>query len=171
VSLVPAILILLYVGYSTMVPRYSAVAYFENFGFNLRLDFYRTDEAVDTGRYLTVINSGGYYRFMIQGWDWTHRARTSVYRIDANRLAALSAMGYDYEMTLKPWNAAPAGSGRGDRWQYLGAFDFAFPPGEKPRLEFFDAQPAECIPMGKADPSSWTDKPRVSARRAACPSP
>lgn len=172
VAVVPALAISLYVGYYTMVPRYSAVAEFEDYGFNLRLDlFLSSDEARDSGRYLSVINGGSYQTRMLQGWDWAHRARTSVYRIDANHLAVSSAFGYDYRITLKPFDFAPVVSDDGEGWQYLGAFDFAFAPGKKPRLMFFDPRVAECIPMGAIPPGQWAGKPRPQARHASCPSP
>jgi hypothetical protein len=170
VAIVPALLVSAYVGYRLMVPRYSAVVDFEKLGFNLRLDLYLTaDEARDSGRYLSVIDGGSYHTKMIPGWDWAHRARTSVYRIDDNHIAVLSALGYDYQITLQPFGFAPVVSDRGEQWQYLGAFDFTFPPGERPRLQFFDAQLAECIPMGPNDRSDWTGKPRPQARHASCP--
>jgi len=171
VSLVPAISILAYVGYYGLVPRYSAVAYFETFGFNLRLDLFLTDETKNSGRYLTVIDPSAYHQFLIDGSDWQHRARTSVYRIDANHIAVLSALGHDYTVTLNPFSAAPVGSDTGAQWQYLGAFDFAFPPNAKPRLQFVDAHSAECIPMGQLDPTSWVTMPRPQARQVSCPSP
>jgi hypothetical protein len=173
VAVVPAAAILLYVGYYMLVPRYSAVADFDKLGFNLRLDFYLSDdEARDSGRYLSVINGGSYHTVMIPGWNWSHHARTSVYRIDANHLAVLSALGYDDKITLTPFAFAPIVSDPGEGWQYLGAFDFNFPPGKPPRLEFFPAaQLAECIPMGTDDPNKWADKPRAAARRDSCPTP
>ncbi len=170
-SSVPAIFFLAYVGYYDFLPSHSAVAYFDNFGFNLRLDLYRADEIKDSGRYLSVIDGGGYYSFMIQGSDWQHRARTSVYRIDATHLAVLSAQGHDYAITLKPFAATPVISDFGAQWQYLGAFDFVFPPNQKPRLKFVDPRSPECIPMGRIDPASWATMSRPQARRTACPSP
>jgi hypothetical protein len=172
VAVVPAILISLYTGYYILVPRYSAVVDFEKLGFNLRLDLYLSgDEGRDSGRYLSVINGGSYHTHMVAGWDWSHRARTNVYYIDANHLAVLSAFGYDYEITLKPFDVTPLVSDSGEQWQYLGAFDFGFPPGMRPRLQFFSSKLAECIPMGTIDPSAWTGKPRPQARRATCPTP
>jgi hypothetical protein len=172
ISLVPAIFILGYVGYYMLVPRYSAVAEFEKLGFNLRLDLYLSDdEARDSGRYMNVITSRTYERFMIPGWDWSHRARTSVYRIDDNHIAVLSALGHDYKIALKPFELAPVVSDLGEQWQYLGAFDFTFPPGERRRLEFFDPHLAECIPMGANDPATWTGEPRPQARQTSCPAP
>ena len=135
VAALPAIAISSYVGYYMLVPRYSAVADFEKLGFNLRLDFYLTDDELrDSGRYLSVINGGSYHTVMLGGWDWAHKARTSVYRIDEQHLAVSSALGYDYQITLQPFGFAPVVSDRGEQWQYLGAFDFAFPPGRQPRL-------------------------------------
>jgi hypothetical protein len=172
VAVIPAAIISLYVGYYMLVPRYSAVVEFDKFGFNLRLDlFLSDDEGRDSGRYLSVINGGSYHTVMIPGWDWSHHARTSIYRIDDNHLAVLSALGYDGKITLKPFGIGPVVSDRGDGWQYLGAFDFLFPPNGRPRLQFFDSRLAECIPMGMAEPSSWADKPRAAARHANCPSP
>ncbi len=170
VAVVPALLISAYVGYYMLVPRYSAVEDFDKYSFNLRLDLYLTDdEARDSGRYLSVINGGSYHTVMIPGWDWGHKARTSIYRIDANQIAVLSALGYDYQITLTPFQFAPAGSDRGDGWQYLGAFDFAFPRRGTARLEFFDSELAECIPMGTIAPSKWADQPRAQVRRVTCP--
>jgi hypothetical protein len=171
ISLLPSAILLAYTGYYTLVPRYSSVAEFERFGVNLRLDFFRANEEVlDTGRYLTVIRGGSFRSFMLQGWDWTHRARTSLYRIDDNHFAVLSPLGYDYVLTVKPPSFTPVVSDSGAQWQYLGAFDFAFPNG-KARLLFFDSPVAECIPMGKSDPATWTNKPRPQVRRESCPSP
>ncbi|MGA8401220.1 MAG: hypothetical protein WB697_15120, partial [Stellaceae bacterium] len=66
----------------------------------------------------------------------------------------------------------PIKTGSGDDWEYLGAYDFIFPPHEKARLEFFDSQQlAECIPMGNEDPATWAKEPRAAARRATCPTP
>ena len=171
IALLPSAVLLAYTGYYMMVPRYSSVAEFERLGFNLRLDLYLTDdEALDSGRYLTVISGGSYQSFMLQGWDWAHRARTSLYRIDDNRIAALSALGYDYQITVKPFSYAVV-SDSGAGWQYLGAFDFVFRPGAKARLQFLDDRSPECIPMGKSDPASWMSKPRPQARQASCPTP
>jgi len=173
VAAVPAIGALCYVGYYLWVPRYSAVATFEDtLDINLRLDFYLTEpDARESGRYLSVINSMASDTFNIPGWDWARKARTSIYRIDANHLAVLSAMGNDFMVTIKPFAFAPVISDNGEQWRYLGAFDFAFAPGERPRLEFFDGQLAECIPMATTDATGWAGKPRAHARQATCPSP
>jgi hypothetical protein len=173
VALMPAVFILGPVAYYGLVPRYSHVAYFwDNFGFNLRLDLFRTDETKDSGRYLTVITEFGYDRMAIEGSDWLHRARTSIYRIDRNHVVALSALGHDYTITLKPFATALVASEPGAQWQYLGAFDFVFPPGVKARLEFAEPKSSpECIPMGRTDPASWATMPRPQARAATCPSP
>ena len=172
ISIIPALVVSAYVGYYMLVPRYSAVADFDAYGFNARLDLYLTDdEARDSGRYLSVINGGSYHTAMLQGWDWAHRARTSLYRIDDNHLAILSAFGSDYMITLKPFSLAPIVSDSAEGWQYLGAFDFTFPPKRRPRLMFFDQNVAECIPMGTIDPAKWAGKPRWAARHANCPSP
>lgn len=172
IAAVPALLLSLYVGYYMLVPRYSAVAHFDEYGFNVRLDlFLSNDEARDSGRYLSVINGTSYHTVMIPGWDWAHKARTSLYRIDDNHIAVLSALGHDEEITLTPFAVGPVVSDSAQRWQYLGAFDFTFPPGERPQLAFFDPQLAECIPMGTKDLATWTGEPRAQARRATCPTP
>ena len=182
IAVLPAIALSLRAGYYMLVPRYSAVVDFEKLGFNLRLDLFLSgNEASDSGRHLSVIYGGSYQTRMLQGWDWAHRARTSIYRIDDNHLAVLSALGYDYRITLKPFEFAPLVSAggvpasgvpdNGEQWQYLGAFDFTFPSNGRPRLQFFDPQVAECIPMGTIDPSRWAGKPRPQARRDTCPSP
>jgi hypothetical protein len=174
VAVVPAAAVSLYTAWYMMVPRYSAVRDFDKYGFNVRLDLFLTDnEAHDSGRYLSVIHDNGYYTTMIPGWDWAHRARTGLYRIDDNHLAVLSAQGHDEEITIKPFAIMPIKKGaRSDNWEYLGAFDFIFPPRTGARLEFFDPQKlAECVPMGNDDPAGWTKEPRAQARRAACPTP
>lgn len=171
ISLLPSAVLLVYTGYYTFVPRYSSVAEFERFGFNLRLEFFRPNEEVlDTGRYLTMIRGGSVRRFMLEGWDWVHRARTSLYRIDDNHFAVLSPRGYDYILSLTPLSFTPVVSDSGAQWQYLGAFDFAFSNG-KARLLFFDPQVAECVPMGKSDPAICTSKPRPQFRHESCPTP
>ena len=171
VAVVPALGLSLYVGYYMMVPRYSALASFEQYGFNVRLDLYLTDdEARDSGRYLSVISGGSYHTFTLPGWGWSHRARTSLYRIDENHIAVLSPMGTDDKITLKPFAVEPAVSQGSEQWQYLGAFDFTFPPAERPRLDFFDAHLAECIPM-TTDKAAWAGEPRASAHSQRCPNP
>jgi hypothetical protein len=183
VAAVPGLIISSYVAYMTFVPRYSAIADFSKLGFNVRLDLFRTrpGESHDSGRYLNVIKGMADHSFMLPGWDWQHKARTSLYFVDANHIAVLSPMGADYLVTVEPFAAAPvaaapvvvapAGEDQGAGWRYLGAFDFLFPSGEPPRLEFFDSQLAECVPMGPGDPAGWADKPRAQARRASCPTP
>jgi hypothetical protein len=172
VAVLPALVISAYVGYYMLVPRYSAGVDFDQYGFNVRLDLYLTDdEARDSGRYLSVIDGGSYHTVMLPGWDWSHRARTSLYRIDDNHIAVLSPLGTDDEITLKPFAVQPAVSDSSQQWQYLGAFDFTFPPGARPRLEFFDQQHlAECIPM-TTDKAAWAVEPRASARSERCPNP
>jgi hypothetical protein len=131
-----------------------------------------TDPAAsDSGRYLSVITGGSYKTQMLEGWDWSHRARTSIYLIDPAHIAVLSALGYDYEIGLKSVGFVPLVPDGAERWHYLGAFDFTYPPGKSPRLQFFDAQLPECIPMGSSDPATWRDKPRAQARQASCPTP
>ena len=171
VAAVPAAAVSLYTAWFMMVPRYSSVEDFDKYGFNVRLDFFLSeDEQRDSGRYLSVIHSGGYYTAMIPGWDWAHRARTSLYRVDDNHLAVLSAEGHDEEITLKPFSMAPLSSGSGAGWEYLGAWEFVFPPHTGARLEFFEPrQLAECIPMGTVDPAIWAARPRPQARRRTCP--
>lgn len=174
VAVVPAAAVSLYAAWYMMVPRYSAVQDFDKYGFNIRLDLFLTDnEAHDSGRYLSVIHDNGYYTTMVPGWDWPHRAHTSLYRIDDNHLAVLSAQGHDEEITIKPFAMMPIKKGAsGDKWDYLGAFDFIFPPHTRARLKFFDPQQlAECIPMGNDDPAGWAKEPRAPARRATCPTP
>jgi hypothetical protein len=172
VAVVPALAVSAYVAYFMLVPRYSSVIDFDRYNFNLRLDLYLTDdEARDSGRYLSVIAAGTYRTQMLPGWDWSHKVRTSIYRVDDNDIAVLSALGYDYKISLKSAKFEPIGSDRGEQWQYLGAFDFIHPTGLRRRLQFFGAQLAECIPMGTDDPSQWRDKPRAAARRASCPAP
>jgi hypothetical protein len=173
VALVPAVFVLGPAAYYALVPRYSCVAYFwDKFLFNVRLDLFRTDETQDSGRYLTVITEFGYNRVAIEGSDWLHRARTGIYRVDGNHIVALSALGHDYMITLKPFATAPIASESGAQWQYLGAFDFVFPPGVKARLEFVEPKSSpECIPMARTDPASWATMPRPQVRAATCPSP
>lgn len=170
VAVVPAVAIICYVGYFVWVPRYSAVAYFyDTLGFNLRLDLYWTDDdARRSGRYLSVITASTYHAFNILGQGWTRNARASVYRIDDNHIAVLSALGNDDKITLTPFAAAPVADDTGEAWQYLGAFEFAFPPGLRPFLQFFGAsQVAECIPMG-TDRPDWADMARAQARHPSC---
>jgi hypothetical protein len=167
----PTALIFTYVGFYYWMPSYSAVAYFDRYGFNVRLDFYQTDDEMrDSGRYLSVIAGSAYHTVMLPGWGWARRARTSVYRIDEGHIAVLSPLGYDYRVTLYPFAFVPVVSDDGAQWQYLGAFDFLFPPDGRPRLQFFDAHLPECIPMS-GDPGSWAALPRAQARQANCPTP
>jgi len=171
VAVLPAAAISLYTAWYMLVPRYSAVAECPQYDFNVRLDLYLSDdEARDSGRHLSLITGSQYHIAMIPGWDWSHRARTSLYRIDDNHLAVLSAEGRDEEITMRPFVMTPLREGSGEGWLYLGAFDFVFSPHGVARLGFFTSQQlAECIPMGKDDPAGWAAKPRAAARRATCP--
>ena len=169
VAAIPSLLVAAYIGYRLFVPRYTAVVDFDRLGFNLRLDFYQNAaDPADSGRYLTVIRGSASHTVMLPGWDWAHWARTNVYRIDDNHIAVLGPRGNDGELTLNPFAVAPVVSDPGEQWQYLGAFEFTFPPGQRPRLQFFDTNLAECIPMGTNDPGDWSGRPRPQARRATC---
>jgi hypothetical protein len=171
IAVVPALAISAYVAFYTQVPAYSAVVHFDQLGLNLRVDLYlTTNEARDSGRYLTVVNGGYLHTVMLDGGDWAHFARTSAYRIDENHLAVLVPLGRDYEVTLQPFAIAPLVSDNGKGWQYLGAFDFAFPAETKARLGFYDQQLAECVPMGRIDPATWVTMARPAVRAAQCPS-
>jgi hypothetical protein len=150
---------------SQISPAESAEVFFPELELTVKLQFYYTWGDNDSGRYISVTNRNGNVRGKIDGWDWAHNARTSIYVTSEGNVAILGPAQSDYIVDNKTqqlkylWGAGKSS----EIWKYMGAFDF----GEK-ALHFFPAaDQKECIPMRMEydlDPSL----PRNQYRREAC---
>ena len=160
--------------YQTCVPVYSAS--FTDKNVTLKLEFFRANDLFSDGldskvRYLTLTGPNGRVKYGMQGWDWIHRARTSVYATENGNFAVL---GPDYEDVLidtGQLTTSHAFRVASQDWTYLGAFDFVRGQnGDHDRSFRFipAAEQAECVPTG---PSSGGEvwSPRNAAREQRCP--
>jgi hypothetical protein len=160
--------------YQALVPVYSASLTEKDV--TLKLEFFRANDLFgdgldSSGRYLTLTSPNGRVRYNMQGWDWIHRARTSVYATQGGNFAVL---GPDYDDVLidigqlATFRAFRVAS---QDWTYLGAFDFApAQAGHRDRgLRFIPAtEQAECVPTAPLSNSeAWW--PRGAARKQRCP--
>jgi hypothetical protein len=162
--------------YQAFVPAYSAS--FTERGVTLELQFFRgndifSDGLASSGRYLTLTSPNGRVRYNMQGWDWIHRARTSIYATESGNFAVL---GPDYDDVLIDTGrlvTSRAFRVASQNWTYLGAFDFAEAQsgGHGKTLRFIPAtEQAECVPTGPlSDGEAWW--PRAAARNQRCPAP
>jgi hypothetical protein len=163
---VPAALGLAYLYVSSqIIPAKSAEVSFPELDVTVKLQFYFTWGDNDSGRYISVTNRSGTIRGKIDGWDWAHNARTSIYATPEGNVAILGPAQSDYiadNKTLQLKYLWSAGNSS-ETWKYMGAFDLG-----KPSLHFFRvSDQKECIPMlmeYEPDPSL----PRSRYRRASC---
>jgi hypothetical protein len=150
---------------SQISPAESAEVFFPELDVTVKLQFYYTWGDNDSGRYVSVTNRNGNVRGKIDGWDWAHNARTSIYVTPEGNVAILGPAQSDYIVDNKTIQLKYLwGAGRSPEiWKYMGAFDFG-----KQSLHFFPASDQkECIPMlmeYKPDPSL----PRSGYRRRSC---
>jgi hypothetical protein len=150
---------------SRITPAQSAEALLPELDATIKLKFYYSWGDNDSGRYISVTDRNGNVRGKIDGWDWAHHARTSIYATPEGNLAILGPAQSDYlvdRKTLQLKNLWGAGKSS-EIWKYLGAFDF-----QERSLHFFPAaDQKECIPMlmeYDPDPSL----PRSQYRRQGC---
>ena len=69
-------------------PVHSASVSIPELGTTIKLDFYMVwDETQESGRYLTVSTQKASVRSVIEGFDWFHNARTSIYQTPTTRLS------------------------------------------------------------------------------------
>jgi len=130
--------------HSKIIPAKSGEVFFPEVETTVKLQFYYTwgDES---GRFVTITTPNGTVRGNIEGWDWAHYARTSIYVTPEGNVAILGQAQDDYIVDSKTLQLTQLLSGRGssDRWKYIGAFDNG-----KPSLHFYPAsEQRECIPM------------------------
>jgi hypothetical protein len=160
--------------YQTFVPAYSAS--FLNKNVTLKLEFFRANDLFGDGldskvRYLTLTGPNGRVKYGMQGWDWSHRARTSIYATDNGNFVVL---GPDYEDVLI--DVGQLTTSRAFRiasqdWTYLGAFDFVRGQnGDHDRtFRFISAtEQAECVPSWPLSDGE-ARLPRGAARKQRCP--
>jgi hypothetical protein len=149
-------------------PVHSASVIIPELNTTIKLDLYVVwDETQESGRYLTVSTQKASVRSQIDGFDWGHNARTSIYQTPEHTIAVLGPMETDYvidprRVELK--SLSPYASSVG--WNYIGAFDIG---GAGPMLQFFPAsrQP-ECIPMRTSREEYWTKMSRAEYRKQNC---
>jgi hypothetical protein len=130
--------------HSRIIPAKSGEVFFPEIDTTVRLRFYYTwgDES---GRFVTVTTRNGTIRGSIEGWDWAHYARTSIYVTPEGNVAILGQSEYDYMIDSKTLQLTQLLPGRvsSERWKYMGAFDTG-----QPALHFYPAsEQKECIPM------------------------
>jgi hypothetical protein len=148
-------------------PVHSASVFIPELNTTIKLDLYVIwDVTQESGRYLTVSSQEASVRSQIDGFDWMHNARTSVYETPEHKIVVLGPSGADYvidprrgELKRLPSFASSVG------WNYVGAFDF----GRAHTLHFFPAsQQPECIPMLESRGESWSEISRAEYRKEDC---
>jgi hypothetical protein len=149
-------------------PVHSASVLIPELNTTVKLEFYGVwDEARESGRYLTVSTQTASVRSEIDGFDWVHNPRTSIYETPEHVIAILGPAQTDYFIDpsmigLK--NLSPFASSVG--WHYIGAFDFG---GASHTLQFIPAsQQSECIPMRKSRDEYWPKMSRAEYRQEDC---
>jgi hypothetical protein len=162
--------VLAYLHLSTIFspPVHSASVFIPELNATIKLEFYMVwDETQESGRYLTVSSQKASVRSVIDGFDWFHNARTSIYQTPDQKIVVLGPMEADYIIDpqlgelkdLSPYTSSVG-------WKYIGAFDFG---GTGPTLQFFPAsrQP-ECIPMRTSYNEPWPKLSRAGYRKQDC---
>jgi hypothetical protein len=162
--------VLAYLHLSTIFspPVHSASVFVPELNATIKLDFYMVwDETQESGRYLTVSTQKASVRSVIDGFDWFHNARTSIYQTPDQKIVVLGPMETDYiidpqlgELKDLPPYASSVG------WNYIGAFDFGR---AYHTLHFFPAsQQPECIPMRTSYGAPWPKLSRGEHRKQDC---
>ena len=159
--------------YRLVVPVYSASITEKNV--TLTLEFFRANDLFSDGldskvRYLTLTGPNGQVKYGMRGWDWSHRARTSVYATENGNFAVLGPDEEDVLIDVSQLTTSRAFRVASQGWTYLGAFDFVRGQnGDHDRSFRFIAatEQAECVP---SSPSSGAEVwPRNAARQQRCP--
>jgi hypothetical protein len=148
-------------------PVYSASVVIPELNTIIKLDFYMVwDETQESGRYLTVSTQQASVRSQIDGFDWVHNTRTSVYVTPERNIAVLGPMGDDYVIDPRrsELKNLPSFASSVD-WKYIGAFDW----GANNTLQFVPAsQQSECIPMRTSNDEYWPKMSRAEYRKQDC---
>ena len=90
---VPLTLCLLIALHIAFVPAYSAAFRIDDIKATIRLNFYSlwSEAQSNSGRYLAVHSNKGMLVHEICGFDWAHRARTSVYLTKGDKIVVLGS--------------------------------------------------------------------------------
>jgi hypothetical protein len=164
-----------WVAYSLLVPAYSARFQIPESGTTVGLEFFWANDLWRDGlsektRYITVTSPRGTVKYSMDGWDWAHRARTSVYVTnDEKSLAVLGPDHEDVVIDIEQLKVSRAFRITSQDWTYLGAFDFvpSVIRGRDRTFRFIPAsEQAECVPTEPNGSKLWA--PRNSARKSRC---
>jgi hypothetical protein len=162
-----------YVVHAAIVPAYSAEARLEQIDATITLEFFLISDfkpyPEDSGRYLTVRTPQGLIRSKVDGYDWAHRARTSIYVTEDRHIAVLGPDYADHLVDLRSGTVSRVFGVPPSGWTYMGAFDFFIEAPNRRILRFFPAtEQEECIPLYGS--GAVLDRaPRKQARSARCP--
>jgi hypothetical protein len=159
--------------YIAIVPAFAASTEIPGNNITVRLQFFWIDDLFDdglqkSGRFLTITSPRGRVDYNMPGWDWAHRARTSLYLTENNDLAILGPDEEDILIAGDPAKVSRAFRIPSQSWTYLGAFDFVQPVigGYDRSLRFIPAlEQEECVPDQSPTPAT----PRNHARAMRCP--
>ena len=159
--------------YYTFVPVHSASYRVPGTDTTVKLELWSTTGDGDSGRYLTLTSSRGSVKYNMPGFDWAHRARTSLY-LDLAGDENLAVLGPDDDILISnELKISRAFRVPSEDWIYLGAFDFVPPAvqGHDRDLGFVPAggqnEQKECIPTYRDQ--RYDFEPRNSARQNRCP--
>jgi len=158
--------------YNAFVPAFSASFRVPAKDATVRLEFFRTNDLFsdglqESGRYLTFISTQGRVAYNMPGWDWVHRARTSVYLTESKSIAILGPDGEDIVLDADQLKISRAFRISSSDWTYLGAFDFVQPivGGYERSLRFIPAtEQEECVPQHPPNERVV----RAAARQSRC---
>jgi hypothetical protein len=158
----------LYLSTKFSPPVYSASVLIPELNTTVKLEFYMVwDEAQESGRYITVSTQTASIRNEMDGFDWVHNPRTSIYETPEHVIAILGPTNSDYFIDPRMAvlrNLSPFASSTG--WHYIGAFDF---DGPGHALKFIPAsQQSECIPMRTSRNEYWPQMSRAEYRKEDC---
>jgi hypothetical protein len=159
--------------YGALVPVFAANSSIQENDSTVRLEFFRVNDLFNdglqkSGRYLTITSPHGRIAYQMPGWDWAHRARTSLYLTGSKDIAILGPDGEDILIDVDRSKISRAVRISSGDWTYLGAFDFVQPVigGHVRSLRFIPAlEQDECV----LDALPMQGKPRADARKELCP--
>ena len=159
--------------YAAIVPVFAASSEIQENDSTVRLEFFRVNDLFGdglqkSGRYLTITSPHGHIAYNMPGWDWAHRARTSLYLTGSKGIAILAPDGEDILIDVDRSKISRAFRISSGDWTYLGAFDFVQPiiGGHVRSLRFIPAlEQDECV----LDALPIQGKLRADARKEVCP--
>jgi hypothetical protein len=162
-----------WMAYAAVVPVFAADSRIPENDSTIRLEFFRVNDLFSdglhkSGRYLTVSSPHGRIAYNMPGFDWAHRARTSIYLTGSNGIAVLGPDGEDIVVDVDRSKISRAFRISSGDWTYLGAFDFVQHGSHTRSLRFVSAlEQEECV----LDTLPLQGKPRADARKEICPTP